>query len=116
MYESGWRGVKCLTQCVQNEQRLVTHWSCLMFATQCVRMDVCLHENCHANTKLFYTPWQRIQILEIKVYYIHSYSVLHIHVHCILYVYIGFCTTCACLCVPIHHIFLLYTLIYLQFS
>ena len=105
MYESGWRWVKCLTQCVQDEQRLVTHSHTLMFGTQCVRMDVCLRDNCHANIKLFYTPWQQIQILEIKVYNIHSYSGLYIHVHCILYVYIGFCITCACLCAPIHHIF-----------
>ena len=101
MCESGWGCVRCLTQCVKNEQRLVTHW--------CLTLNVwewmCLHDICHANTKLFYTPWQWIQILEIKVYNIHSYSVLYIHVHCILYVYIGFCITCACLCAPIHHIF-----------
>ena len=38
-----------------------------LFDTQCVRMDGCLCEICHANTTLSYIPWQRIQKLEIQV-------------------------------------------------
>ena len=77
----------------------------LMFNTQCVRMDGSLHDNCHTNNRFFYATWHRIQILEIKFYNIHSYSLLYIHVYCILYVYTGFHITCACVCVHMYHIF-----------
>ena len=95
--------VRELSHAMSEEWAKVGHT--LMFDIQCVRMDVCLHDNCHTNTKLFYTPWQRIQKLEIKVYNIHSHSLLYINVHCIVYVYTGFHITCACVCVHIHPIF-----------
>ena len=76
-----WMEVREMSQTMREDWAKFGHT--LMFDTQCVRIDVCLHDNCHANNKLFYIPWQWIQKLEFKVYNIHSYSVLYIT--CVLY-------------------------------